>query len=124
MKYTETHEWIVVEGRIGTVGITHCAQKEIGEIVYVELPQSGKEVERGEEVVVVESTKAATDIHSPVSGTIVEMNTSLKEIPNLINSSAESEGWLYKIELTSFEQLDLLLNREQYHFLVEGADSY
>ena len=95
-----SHEWIHVEGNIGTVGISYHAQKELVEIVYVELPQIGKLVKEGEEVCVLESTKAAADVYSPASGRVVAVNESVKQTPSLINRAAESSGWLYKIELS------------------------
>lgn len=92
MKFTESHEWIRVEDEVGTVGITHFAQKEIGEIVYVELPFIGKLVEAGQEIAVLESTKAAADIYSPVSGEILAINKKLEEFSQGINQAAETDG--------------------------------
>ncbi len=97
---SNTHEWVrydTSENRLCTVGITRRAQKELGEIVYIELPVVGKFVAQGEELAVLESTKAATDIYSPVSGTILEVNLKLKETPELINASPEELGWICKI---------------------------
>jgi glycine cleavage system H protein len=118
MKYTQTHEWISVDGEMGTVGITNHAQQELGEIVYIELPQRGKSVCAGEEVAVLESTKAAADVYSPVSGEIVAVNLSLKESPHHLNDKAETEGWLFKIKLTKPDELETLLSQEQYLQLV------
>ncbi len=114
MKFTETHEWIQVNGDIGTVGITEHAQKELGEVVYVELPAVGKQAKAGQEIAVLESTKAAADIYSPVSGEIVEVN----QMPP-INSSPEKEGWLFKIKLSDPDDLKSLLDRKQYLELVK-----
>ncbi len=114
MKYTESHEWIKVENGVGTVGITHHAQEELGEVVYIELPSVGKKVNAGQEVAVLESTKAAADIYSPVSGEIVEINQRLHDFINDINHKAESEGWLFKVKLSSAAELDSLLNQDQY----------
>jgi glycine cleavage system H protein len=122
MKFTESHEWIRVENDIGTVGITDVAQKELGEIVYVELPSVGKRVAAGQEIAVLESTKAAADIYSPVSGEIVEINQKLLDFVQNINKSAEHEGWLFKIKLSHPKELDQLLTREQY--LVTVKDSF
>ncbi|MDP1608410.1 MAG: glycine cleavage system protein GcvH [Chlamydiales bacterium] len=94
-----SHEWIRVEENIGTVGISDHAQKELGEIVYIELPQIGQLVKEGEEVCVLESTKAAADVYSPASGKVIAVNESVRQTPSLINRAAESSGWLYKIEL-------------------------
>src|SRR5579863_2931628 len=97
MKFTDSHEWIKVENGIGTVGITDQAQRELGEVVYVELPAVGKQVKAGQEVAVLESTKAAADIYSPVSGEVIEINQKLLDFVHYINQSAEQGGWLFKI---------------------------
>ncbi len=115
MKFTETHEWIEVKEGIGTVGITNYAQKELGDIVYIELPKIGIDVKAGQEVAVLESTKAAADVYSPVSGIILEVNKTLSTSPELLNQSPEKEGWLYKIKLNFPKELDTLLNDEEYH---------
>lgn len=114
MKFTESHEWIIVEDGIATVGITNHAQKELGEVVYVELPSVGKHVAVGQEVAVLESTKAAADIYAPVSGEVVSINQKLVDFVHHVNSSAESEGWLFKLKLSRPEELDNLLDQEQY----------
>lgn len=114
MKFTETHEWIDVQGDIGTVGITDYAQKELGDVVYVELPKVGKSVKAAEEAVVLESTKAAADVYSPVSGTIVEVNQTLEQTAELVNRSAQGEGWLFKIKLSHPQELDALLDATAY----------
>lgn len=114
MKFTETHEWIEVQGDVGTVGVTEYAQKELGDVVYVELPKIGKSVKAGEEAVVLESTKAAADVYSPVSGTIVEVNHALEQAAELINRSAQGEGWLFKIKLSQPQELDSLLDTAAY----------
>lgn len=119
MKYTESHEWILLEGNIGIVGITEYAQKELGEIVYVELPQVGKKVEAGDEVAVLESTKAAADIYSPVSGTITEVNTTLSSSTDLINHSPQKEGWIFKIHVHSLDQIEQLLDETAYQLLIK-----
>jgi len=118
MKYTESHEWIKVEKGIGTVGITRHAQKELGEVVYVELPFVGKHVKAGEEVAVLESTKAAADIYCPVSGEIVEINQSLQDFSHKINEAPETEGWLFKIKVESEVDLEKLLTHLDYLELV------
>ena len=114
MKFTETHEWIEVKNGIATVGVTDFAQKELGDIVYVELPKIGKQVKKSEEAVVLESTKAAADVYAPVSGAIVEINSALNENPELVNLSPEKEGWLFKLALADAKEFDSLLNRESY----------
>ena len=114
MKYTETHEWIDVKEGIGTVGVTNFAQKELGDIVYVELPEVGKDVSAGEEVVVLESTKAAADVYTPVSGTITEVNVNLSEASELVNQSPELNGWIFKIKLADDSELNNLMDSETY----------
>ena len=113
MYFTQTHEWIQVDGKIGTVGISDHAQKELGEIVYIELPKVGQKVNAGEEISVLESTKAAADIYSPVSGKVTSVNEQLKQTPSLINKLPQST-WLYKIELTHPAELNDLLSHQDY----------
>jgi len=114
MKFTKTHEWIEVINGQGIVGVTNYAQKELGDIVYVELPKVGKQVKKGEEAVVLESTKAAADVYSPVSGTITEVNTTLSERPEQVNLSSEKEGWLYKLTLSNAQEYDALMDVDAY----------
>lgn len=122
MKFTDSHEWIEMETEeVGRVGITPYAQKQLGDIVYVELPIVQKQVNAAQEVAVLESTKAAADIYSPVSGTILEVNTKLNQAPELVNQSPEQEGWLYKIQLSKPAELDLLMEKTDYQALINGA---
>lgn len=115
MKFTDSHEWILLsEDGHGVVGITRYAQGELGEIVYIELPAVGREVKLGEEIAVLESTKAAADIYSPVSGVIVEINQALGLESEKINVAPETEGWLYKIRLTNLDERDTLLSLDEY----------
>jgi glycine cleavage system H protein len=118
MKFTQSHEWICTDEGIGTVGITDHAQKELGNIVYLELPPIGKRVKAGEEIAVLESTKAAADIYAPVSGEVVAINESLALSAHLVNQAAESEGWLFKVKLDAVEELEELLTRDQYLAMV------
>lgn len=119
MKFTQSHEWVKVENGIGTVGITDHAQKELGKVVYVELPSVGKRIKAGEEIAVLESTKAAADIYSPVSGEIIEINQKLGDFIHHINSSAESEGWLFRIKLSDPSEMEKLLHKEDYLSLLQ-----
>jgi glycine cleavage system H protein len=119
MKFTESHEWISLQDNIATVGVTDFAQNELGEIVYVELPKVGMQVEAGEEVCVLESTKAAADVYSPVSGEIIEVNHSLDQETEKINESSENEGWLFKIKLTNPLEYKGLLTLEEYQNLLD-----
>jgi glycine cleavage system H protein len=116
MKFTESHEWIDLKpgSNIATVGVTSFAQKELGEIVYVELPQIGKKISAGSEAAVLESTKAAADVYAPVSGTIVEVNNQLKSASELINNSPEKDGWIFKIQIENSAELDKLMDEAKY----------
>ncbi len=116
MRYTDSHEWIKVEDNIGTVGISSHAQKELGEIVYIELPPIGKKFEKGQEIAVLESTKAAADIYSPVTGEIIAIN---ENATAHINTSPETSGWLFKLKLTHPYQTETLLTPTQYQTLVQ-----
>ena len=118
MKFTETHEWISLVGDIGTVGITAYAEKELGDIVYVELPEVGKEIQAREEAVVLESTKAAVDVYCPVSGKIVELNQELKSDSGLINTSPEKSGWLFKVKLKDHSEYEELMDKQAYEEMV------
>jgi glycine cleavage system H protein len=111
-KFTETHEWIQVENGIGTVGITNYAQRELGVIVFVELPEVGKKVKCGEEAAVLESTKAAADVYSPVSGEILKVNAALNGDSELVNRSAENEGWIFQVKVSNPEELMALRDKE------------
>jgi len=121
MKYTESHEWINLQDGLGVVGVTEHAQKELGDIVYVELPKEGKQVKAGEEAVVLESTKAAADVYSPISGVIVEVNHALTKASELVNKSPETEGWLFKIKPSDLKELDKLLDPEAYQAMLSKA---
>jgi glycine cleavage system H protein len=118
MRFTDSHEWIKVENGIGTVGITEHAQKELGEVVFVELPSVGKQVNAGDEVAVLESTKAAADIYSPVTGEVIEINQKLGDFIHELNASAESSGWLFRIKLSDPTETDKLLKKEDYLNLI------
>lgn len=116
MKFTESHEWIELDPKtsIATVGVSDHAQKELGEIVYVELPEIGSEIQAGKEVAVLESTKAAADVYSPVTGVIVDINPELSFRAGLINQSPENEGWIFKIKVKNRQELDKLMDAATY----------
>lgn len=118
MKFTESHEWIAFQNNIGEVGITDFAQKELGEIVYVELPPVGRKVQKGEPICVLESCKAATDIYAPLSGTIVEINEELATSPSWINLSPQEKGWLFRMQPSSLEEVDELLDARAYETMI------
>jgi len=112
--FTEDHEWVDVEGDIGTVGITDYAQGQLGDIVFVELPEEGKTLDKGDDAAVVESVKAASDVYAPVSGEVIEVNGALEEEPALVNSDAEEDGWFFKLRITDAEELKSLMNEAAY----------
>ena len=113
-KYTEEHEWVEVDGDTATVGITKHAQESLGDIVFIELPKIGKLVKLGDQVGVVESVKAASDLFSPVSGEIIEVNNELQNSPQLLNTDPENTGWYMKIKIDDTEELTNLMNFNQY----------
>ncbi|KAB0570960.1 glycine cleavage system protein GcvH [Brucella pituitosa] len=116
--FTEDHEWISVEGGVATVGITIHAQEQLGDLVFVDLPEVGRTVSKGEGIVVVESVKAASDVYAPVDGEVVEVNDAVSSDPALINQAAEGEGWLFKLKLSDEGQLTGLLDKAGYDKLV------
>ncbi|CUS81277.1 glycine cleavage system H protein [Candidatus Kryptobacter tengchongensis] len=119
LKYTKEHEWIRVEDNsIGVVGITDYAQSELGDIVYVELPQIGKVVKQLESFGTIEAVKAVSDLFSPVSGEIIEVNEKLKDSPDLINKDPYGEGWIIKIKIKDLNELNNLLSAEDYRKLI------
>lgn len=121
MKFTESHEWVDLNSdqTVAIVGVTDHAQKELGEIVYVELPEVGKSVHAGAEAAVLESTKAAADVYSPVSGTIVAINEELSNHPEKVNKSPEKEGWIFKVKMNNLSEMKDLLSREQYQAMLK-----
>ncbi|MFT4548936.1 MAG: glycine cleavage system H protein [Verrucomicrobiales bacterium] len=114
VKFAESHEWITTGEDVATIGISHHAQEELSDIVFVELPEVGRTVEKGESVAVVESVKAASDIYAPAGGEITEINTALEDDPAKVNADAFGEGWLFKIKLADATELDALLTPESY----------
>jgi len=116
--YTETHEWIKVEGDVGTVGITDYAQDQLHDIVYVDLPEIGKNVKKGEIVLEIESVKAVAEVYSPVTGKILEINELLNDSPEVINESPYEDGWLFKIKIENKDELGSLVSPEEYRQLI------
>ena len=112
--YTKEHEWVRVDGDVATVGITDFAQGQLGDVVFVEVPEAGRQVSRGGEAAVVESVKAASDVYSPVGGEVTEGNQALVDDPALVNSDPEGEGWFFKIRLADNQELNDLMNADQY----------
>jgi len=115
MRFTESHEWIQLKGNIGTVGITEYAKRELGEIVFIELPKPGRKVKMGEEISVLESTKAAADVYAPVSGKITAINEALLKNPSSIN---QESSWLFQMEISDPKELDKLLSLSEYQALI------
>lgn len=116
--FTEDHEWISVEGGVATVGITIHAQEQLGDLVFVDLPEIGRTVSKGESIVVVELVKAASDVYAPVDGEVVEVNETVSSDPALVNQAAEGDGWLFKLKLSDEGQLSGLLDKAGYDKLV------
>ena len=116
--YTKDHEWIKVSGSEGLVGITPYASEQLGDIVFVELPQKGISFDQGKDVAVIESVKAASEIYSPASGEIIETNSSLEENPEIINDDPLESGWLYKIKILNKDELKNLMSEEEYNKLI------
>ena len=112
--YTETHEWVQVDGDIATIGISDFAQHELGDIVFVELPEVGQKVSSGEPCGSIEAVKAVEDLVSPISGKVQEKNTDLEDSPELINKSCYEDGWLFKVKMSNQEELDNLLTAAEY----------
>ena len=118
--FTQEHEWIEVDGSTGTVGITDYAQSQLGDIVFVEVPDEGRDLEKGGDAAVVESVKAASDVYAPVSGTVTEGNPALADDPSLVNSDPEGEGWFFKLTLADSGQLEALMDEDAYKAFVAG----
>ncbi len=124
LQYSETHEWLRMEGETATVGITDHAQAELTDIVYVELPKVGDLVAPRQAVAVVESVKAASDIYSPIGGTIVEVNAALESNQALVNTDPYGEGWLFRLRIEAGEQVELLKEPAQYREQISGSGKY
>ena len=117
--YTDEHEWVEVEGDTATVGITDYAQEQLGDIVFVETPEVGTELGQGDDAAVVESVKAASDVYAAVSGEVIEVNEMLEDEPGLVNSSAEEDGWFFRLTLSDKDELDDLMDEKAYKAFVE-----
>lgn len=120
-KYTEEHEWVLLEGEIVTIGITDFAQDQLGDVVFVELPAVGTMVEAGKPFGVVESVKAVSDVYAPISGEVVEINEELPDTPELINTSPYEDAWMIKIRPTAASDIDDLMDADAYREFVEEA---
>ncbi len=120
IKFTDDHEWVRQENDLVVVGITDFAQQQLGEVVYIELPDIDREIEQGEEAAVIESVKAAGELKSPVGGVVVEVNDTLTELPEKINEDPDGEGWVYKMKPNDPSELDGLMDLTAYQSLVES----
>jgi len=118
-KYTQDHEWVEVEGDIATVGITNHAQENLGDIVFIDLPTVGKQVKSKEEICVIESVKAASDIYAPIDGEVTEVNNNLSQDASIVNQDAEKDGWIFKMKISDPEQYDSLMPLDQYLAFLE-----
>lgn len=120
LKYTQEHEWVKAEGDIAIVGITDYAQSELSDIVYLELPEVGKTLQKGDVITTLEAVKTVADVYTPVSGEIIEVNEKLKDQPGLINEDPYGEGWIVKIRMSNPDELNELLSAEEYKNIIEG----
>ena len=118
LKYTEDHEWLKVDGDIATIGITAHAAEQLGDVVFVELPEVGAKVTAGDSIAVVESVKAASDIYAPLAGEVVEVNKAIVDDPATVNSSPTDNGWFFKLKLTELSAVSELLDEEAYKALI------
>lgn len=123
-RYTNEHEWIIVDGEIGTVGITDFAQSHLGDVVYIGLPAVDTLVMQMGQLAEVESVKAVSEVYSPLSGEIVEVNVSLQDSPELINKDPYNEGWIARIRIKKPSELDNLMNAQQYHSFIEAQEEH
>jgi len=120
MRFTEDHEWIRLDGDIATIGISDYAQSQLGDVVYVELPEIGRKVEKGGEAAIVESVKAASEVYAPVGGEVIEVNGALTDSPALINEDATGKGWFLKLKIADKSQVAALMDSAAYAKFVEG----
>ncbi len=122
LRFTEEHEWVAVDGDLGIIGISDYAQKQLGDVVYVELPEVGADLAKGDEAAVVESVKAASEVYAPLSGSVVEANEALTDNPALVNEAATSDGWFFKIRLKDINEANSLMDAGAYAAFVAGIE--
>jgi glycine cleavage system H protein len=120
IRYSQDHEWVKLDGDTVTIGITHYAQEQLGDVVFVELPEVGKKVEKGKELAVVESVKAASEVYAPMSGEVVEVNSVLTDAPATVNEDAVGKGWFAKLKIADKSQFAALMDEAAYNKFVEG----
>jgi len=122
LRYSEEHEWAAVDENIATIGITDYAQEQLGDVVYIELPETGTEVTKGDKFGVVESVKAVSDIYSPVTGTVVAVNTGLPNTPETVNEEPYGDGWMIRVEMSDLEELNDLMTAAEYEKFIKEAE--
>ena len=122
LRYTDQHEWVSVEGDTATVGITEYAQGQLGDVVFVELPETGKAFAMGDQAAVVESVKAAAEVYAPITGEIVEINEEISGKPELVNEDASGDGWFFKMTIDDPKELDSLMDEAEYAKFVKDLD--
>ncbi len=120
MKYTQDHEWVSVDGDVATVGISDYAQQQLGDVVFVEVPEIGADLGKGDELAVVESVKAASEVYAPITGEVVDVNADLEGEPSLVNEDAFGKGWFAKIKISDSAQLEELLDEDAYKSFIKG----
>ncbi len=120
MKYTQDHEWVSVDGDVATVGISNYAQDQLGDVVFVEVPEVGADLSKGDELAVVESVKAASEVYAPISGEVVEVNADLEGSPSLVNEDSVNLGWFAKMKISDSSDLDELMDEAAYKAYIEG----
>lgn len=114
LRYSQEHEWIVADGDVAIIGISDFAQQQLGDVVFVDLPEVGRTVSRGDQIAVVESVKAASEIYAPISGEVVAINEDLEDQPGMVNEAAETDGWFFKLRITDTSELDELMDADAY----------
>ena len=122
IKYTDEHEWIRIDGDVGTIGITDFAQNALGDVVFIELPEVGATFDKGGEAAVVESVKAASEIYAPVAGEVVATNTAIVDDPSMVTSAPTADGWFFKLKIADAAQLDELMDEETYAAFVDELE--
>eukprot|EP00919_Chromeraceae_sp_WS-2016_P078664 GHVR01186404.1.p2 GENE.GHVR01186404.1~~GHVR01186404.1.p2 ORF type:complete len:124 (+),score=26.71 GHVR01186404.1:555-926(+) len=120
VKYTEDHEWVNVDGDTATIGISAYAAKQLGDVVFVELPEIGRELAKGDEAAVVESVKAASEVYAPIGGEVIAVNDALEDAPETVNASPAGDGWFLKIKIADASELDALMDEAKYKEYCEG----
>ncbi|HHI82710.1 MAG TPA: glycine cleavage system protein GcvH [Rhizobiales bacterium] len=119
-RYSEEHEWVTLDGDVATIGITDHAQEQLGDVVFVELPETGKTLSKGDEAAVIESVKAASELYAPVSGEVIETNTALEDEPGKVNEDAEGKAWFIKVRVSDKSEFDKLMDGDAYKAFAES----